>query len=128
MTTGGMADRDRLGELFERALAVPPHTRAAFLTDACGADTRLHAELVSLLASHTTAPDFLERLGRRVLQPALDAFAAGALAPGHVIGRYQIIGTLGSGGMGEVYKARDRTLDRLVALKFLPSHLAADAT
>jgi predicted Ser/Thr protein kinase len=50
-------------------------------------------------------------------------FAAGAL----VTGRYQIIGLLGKGGMGEVYRANDLTLDQPVALKFLPEAMAGDA-
>jgi Tol biopolymer transport system component len=49
-----------------------------------------------------------------------------ALAPGARLGSYVIVAPLGAGGMGEVYKARDIKLDRDVALKVLPSHLAAD--
>ncbi|MGA2736934.1 MAG: serine/threonine-protein kinase [Bryobacteraceae bacterium] len=44
-----------------------------------------------------------------------------------VTGRYQIIGLLGKGGMGEVYRANDLTLDQPVALKFLPQAMARDA-
>lgn len=48
------------------------------------------------------------------------------LAPGTRIGPYQIVGSLGAGGMGEVYRARDTRLDRDVAIKVLPSVFAAD--
>jgi predicted Ser/Thr protein kinase len=47
------------------------------------------------------------------------------LAPGTRLGPYEIVAAVGAGGMGEVYRARDTRLERTVAVKVLPSHLAA---
>ncbi|HXV61703.1 MAG TPA: protein kinase, partial [Vicinamibacteria bacterium] len=48
------------------------------------------------------------------------------LTPGMKIGAYEIRGTIGAGGMGEVYRARDTKLDRDVAVKTLPESFASD--
>lgn len=48
------------------------------------------------------------------------------LAPGHKLGHYEIQAMLGSGGMGEVYRARDTRLERIVAIKILPAQFSDD--
>jgi Tol biopolymer transport system component len=49
-----------------------------------------------------------------------------AMQPGTRLGPYEILGAIGAGGMGEVYRAKDTRLDRTVAIKVLPAHLSAD--
>ena len=46
------------------------------------------------------------------------------LQPGTLLGPYEVLSLIGAGGMGEVYKGRDTRLNRLVAIKTLPAHLA----
>ena len=48
------------------------------------------------------------------------------LEAGRRLGPYEIVSAIGAGGMGEVYKARDTRLDRTVAIKVLPEHVASD--
>ena len=48
------------------------------------------------------------------------------LTSGQRLGPYEIVSPLGAGGMGQVYRARDTRLDRVVAIKVLPEALAGD--
>ena len=69
--------------------------------------------------------------GRREseLQAPIIRFGKGgrtSFAPGTRLGAYEVLGPLGAGGMGEVYRARDTSLSREVALKVLPAHVAGD--
>jgi len=123
---------ERIKEVFQDALDRPPHERAQWLRERCGDDSVLQAEVESLLATHQQAGSFAEQpavAGLREDAPeprSSDAVGRRAVQPGERLGVYEIQVFVGAGGMGEVYRARDTRLERSVAIKVLPTHLAAD--
>ncbi len=115
----------RVDQLLQSALEREPGQRAAFLREVCAGDEALLREVESLLSSHEQAGDFLERPTVKV---ALDRFAvkSAGLLVGQRIGPYELLSLLGTGGMGEVYRATDTRLKRFVAIKFLSADYSLD--
>jgi formylglycine-generating enzyme required for sulfatase activity/predicted Ser/Thr protein kinase len=116
-----VAEGARLRVLFEAALEVAPDERAAFVSERCGSDLRLRAELEELLRCHLAASGFLGappvRLDSSVV---VSGCARDALRPGELVGPYCVVRLLGEGGMGEVYLCEQAApLRRKVALKVL---------
>jgi serine/threonine protein kinase/tetratricopeptide (TPR) repeat protein len=116
-------------ELFGVALSLAPDRRAAFLDEACKNAPDVRRQVEALLSDNDAMGQFMtEPLVAPEQSHASLIAQAGHLNlnPGSQVGRYSIVGPLGAGGMGEVYKARDLELARLVALKFLPGALAGN--
>src|SRR5436190_9430360 len=111
--------------LYSAALELNTSDRDAFLARACGGDETLHREVRSLLDYERKADRFLER---SAVAEAAWSIARETRPPlsGRRIAGYDIIDLIGAGGMGEVYRARDRRLGREVAFKVLEPTVAAD--
>lgn len=118
MLTDRWSEIDRL---FQAALEVPPEERESFLSSS-PADTQVRDEVRSLIVRYDSDGG---RLENTVLSASamLRLLAHPELRPGQRLARYEVLSPLGSGGMGDVYLARDLTLARNVALKVLSKGL-----
>ena len=104
--------------VLEKVLELAPGERSAFLNRVCSSDLSLRQEVETLLLS---SPEVRSSF----LQSSSELRVT--LTPGTKLGEYEVKSMLGSGGMGEVYRARDSRLGRDVAIKVLPSFLSRDS-
>ena len=116
----------RVEQIYLRVVDSPPERRSALLEESCSDDPELLREVESLLEAREEAGSFLspDQLCSHIEKLGCNAAVA---AVGSTLGPYRILAEIGSGAMGDVYRARDSRLDRELALKVLPSAFTNDA-
>src|SRR5215472_388807 len=117
------ANWQRVQTLFLEAVDLSSAERGRFLDNACAGDAEIRREVESLLTHDGASERHIAEALTGTAQSLLDAVT---LKPGTRVGDYEVRKLIGSGGMGQVYQARDLRLARDVAIKVLPFFLTND--
>ena len=119
----------QISRIFKSAISLDGVARAEYVKENCGSDPDLQAEVQRLIESHGQA-ESNEFMAGLAVEDVAEHFSDGeetfALEKDQQFGAYLIVDHLGTGGMGEVYLAKDSRLDRVIALKILSSDISSD--
>jgi len=121
-----LIDLEKIEEIYDAALKVPPSKRAVFVENACNGDDDLMKEVLSLLEFDEKAVDFIEKPPEDLAADVVSNRSHEDLI-GKTLNHYRILSLLGVGGMGEVYLAEDTKLGRKIAIKLMPTQFAENA-
>lgn len=127
-------ERELVKDLFFQACQLPDEEQLEYLSKKCGFQIELQEEICSLLDSHKESNSFFRELTQDILGVDIDDEGNGKtinLDPYQIldtnVNNFFVLEKIASGGMGEIYKANDNRLNRIVILKFLPPHLNNDS-
>jgi non-specific serine/threonine protein kinase/serine/threonine-protein kinase len=109
-------DWQRVKQIFAEAVELPEPQRSAHLQAHCAGDVELRREVESLLRAAQHTGGGAAQITRTPGPPAAEPFL---LAPGTRVADYTVLGLIGEGGMGAVYRAQQDKPRRLVALKLI---------
>ncbi|HEU5237536.1 MAG TPA: protein kinase [Pyrinomonadaceae bacterium] len=115
----------QIEELFHRAISVDPSERSGYLDRACQQNADLRQEVDSLIVAYENSSGALDESAVTLAMRVLNAEAVDSMV-GQEVGPYRILSLLGRGGMGAVYLAENRRLNKKVALKFLSAEYVTD--